>query len=151
MNRVHIIRRQAVAIDAAHSRKYHFALLLFFLSACTSNVFVEPERLQADTTKDILVLTHDGRTIRFFGGDYQVVQIGDSEYLRGKGRLFLNENRSQAQQFQGEIPFAQIKSVEVTEKSVSYYTGPILFGAAWLLIVLLMISMKGIQFGGLGR
>ena len=126
----------------------HIILYLLFLIGCVSTNVVQPERLEADTTKDIVIFTQDGRTIRMFSGDYQVVRICEVKNIRCKGKLFLNDQRTEMKPFEGEVAFNQIKFIETIHKSIFYYTGPILFGAATLFIIFIAIVLQGRGFGG---
>lgn len=80
-------------------------LLFFFplISSCVSSAIVQPDYLELDATKDIVITTYDGQVVRMFKGDYEIVKVGEKNRLRGKGALYLNQNRTETKPFAGEI------------------------------------------------
>ena len=118
------------------------------MSGCISTEIVQPENLQSDATRDIVVRTRNGKTIRMLGGDYQITTVGEVHNLKGKGDLFLNEKHTKTKRFEGEIPLDDVSSIETREKTVFYYSVPILMGTVVLLTILFAIAMGGRGFGG---
>ena len=122
-------------------------LLLCFWYGCISINVIRPDQLGPNSTKDIVVSTHDGRTILLLSGDYQVIASPEGDAIQGNGKFFLNKERTETRLFEGILPLSQIDSIEVRHYSIFHYTGPILFGTAAVLIALFAILFHGRSFG----
>ena len=114
--------------------------LIPFATSCVSTKVLGPDNLELVSSKDIVVSTYNGRVVRMLKGNYGIVTVGNTHHIRGKGVLFLNSQRTDTKPFSGDISFGEIKYVEVRKKSPFYYTGPILFGVAAGLIVLVALT-----------
>jgi len=123
-------------------------LFLLCLNGCITFTTVRPEYLESDTTKDIVVYTFDGKTIRMLGGDYQILRGDDTLYLCGKGQLLSNEKFTDMKPFISKLLFKEIKNIETREKSIFYYTGPILFGTTMVFLIFVVIIYGGRGAGG---
>jgi hypothetical protein len=121
---------------------------MVLLGGCVTTNSIRPEDLEHDTSKEIFLKTRDGRTIRMFAGDYGLVDSSNVLILCGKGHLFLNPEKTDYARFQGTISLQEIVSIETREKTIFYYTGPIILGFSVLLVIVVMIILNGRGFGG---
>ncbi|MFH0991346.1 MAG: hypothetical protein V1799_15165 [bacterium] len=127
-----------------------FLLLLLFLSSgCVSIEIINPDPGRFDSTKDIVVSTHDGRNILFRGGNYQIIYQLNNKLIKGYGRLIAAGNLSDRELiFNDTIPFDQIDSIHVRHYSIFHYTGAIIFGIAALCVIILAMMFGGRGIGG---
>lgn len=123
-------------------------LIVFCLTSCITVEVIQPESLTNENSCDIVVSTKDGRMIKMFGGDYRVLQAEGLSVLQGTGRLFLNRPRTEFKRFDGRIPFNEIATIERIEKSIFYYTGPIILAGVLLFVALVLIAFQGRGVGG---
>ena len=137
----------AIANSIPMFRRALVLVSVVFLAGCMTVVSVRPEELESDLTKDILVIMRDGRTIKMEAGSYFVVRKGDRKVIRGKGEVFVNESRTESRRIEEDIPFEEVKSLETRERTIFYYSGPIVMGivAFFLLIILLALGSGGMR------
>lgn len=115
--------------------QFIFSALL--IAGCSNNQILQPEQLRNHPDADIAVYTVDNRRIHFFKGDYEVVQRGDSSYIRGKGTLHSEGTKILSKPFQGELQLTSIKHVEILDRNP--LKGVLGLGA--LLLALLALSL----------
>ena len=115
------------------------ALLTSALAGCVHTSTIPLADLSPSLDKDIVVTTHDGKTIRYNAGGFEVIMSDSGRVLRAKG----SAGDGQAGQPMGRqgsvLAFANIKLVETREKTPLYYTGPILVA----LVVVLYLGLHG--------
>jgi hypothetical protein len=136
-----------------NSNKFIFIMLLFNLMAvcgCVTTTIIYPEDLPIYADKDIVVTTTDGRVIRFDKHDYTVDTAAVELRLMGRGREYTSENRSQTKSVTDSISLKDIALVEVRQKTVFYYTGPIVFLSLASVVLLFGILWWAAGGGGLG-
>ncbi len=120
--------------------------IVFSFAGCIITQSVRPEKFN-DDDKDVVLTTLDARKVKFFAGHYQVIGIDSSRRFVGKGEQWVSDDRSTKKEFAGEIPFYQVAEIETVEKTVFYYSGPILLGvaaASSLLLVIIIFSGRGL-------
>jgi hypothetical protein len=111
-----------------------------FLGGCYSQVLLDAQNVQRDNTKDIVVLTDDGRRMDFAGGSYSVHSDTTGQLLlQGSGRVLLPAS-SQDEPYSGGIRFDEIRSIHSSEKSALFYVSLILGGAATVAAIWLMVA-----------
>jgi hypothetical protein len=142
--------RRLFDLFAARQMRYPGVLIVSsaFLGGCFNSEVVRPESLETDATHDIVVSTHDSRTIRLSGGDYHIVKVGENKLLRGKGELYLNERRTETKRLELEIPLSEITSIETRDKTFFHYIAPFIIGSAVVAVLLLALALQGKGFGG---
>ncbi len=125
--------------------------LAFLFAGCVTTETVRPDNYQ-DENKDLLVTTLNGRRVKFYAGHYQVLGTDSMRTLIGKGEQWTGDDYSARNEFDGAISFREIAQIQTAEKTLFYYTGPILFGAAaviyGLLVFFIMVVAKGRGLGG---
>jgi hypothetical protein len=124
-----------------------FILLVLFVG-CVNTEIVRPDILANDTTKDIVVTTKSGKSIRLYAGDYRMVQVDTTKYINGKGTILKENNKILTTPFNGSISFAEIIQLETHEKSVFYYSAYYLFAGAVVFILFIGIAFHGRGPGG---
>ena len=115
---------------------------------CISKEIVQPEYLASDSTKDVLVTTSDGKSIRLLSNHYQVVRVDSAKYIRGKGTVLKENGQNISHPFDGQIAFSEIVQVETREKTTLYYSGYFIFAGAAAFIVFMVLLLNGHGFGG---
>ena len=123
-------------------------LLILSFSGCISENVIHTDNLKSDQTKDITISTRDGTKFEMVGDKYAVVASGDTLFLRGRGHRYLSEDRIEPKSIEVSIPFDSILQIVTREKTVYYYSGPILFGVAAGMIVLYIFFTNGRGLGG---
>ena len=110
---------------------------------CISKEIVQPEYLASDSTKDVLVTTSDGKSIRLLSNHYQVVRVDSAKYIRGKGTVLKENGQNISHPFDGQIAFSEIVQVETREKTTLYYSGYFIFAGAAAFIVFMVLLLVG--------
>jgi hypothetical protein len=121
-------------------------ILALYGNGCVNTQIVNPEYLLMDTTKDIIVATNAAQSIRMYSGNYKIARNDSVISIQGKGTIISQDGQSIDKPFKGTIPFPQIDLIETHEKTVFYYSGYYIFGAAAAAFAILVI----ITFGGRG-
>jgi hypothetical protein len=122
---------------------------LLLTTSCVLTRTVRPEYLYADSTKDVLVTTRDGRQIRMFAGNYNVVRYSDTSALEGTGQLLINSHADKAHPFRGKVFFSEVDSIEVREKTIAYYALPAVLAGSAIALLYIVIIMIGVSHRGL--
>ena len=96
-------------------------LMLFStLCGCSSSKIISLEKFPADSTQDVIVALKDGSEYRFPGGQYDTLSVNNIKILRGNGYQFLDKDRSERRQFEGDIQFDAIREIQTAESSAGY-------------------------------
>jgi hypothetical protein len=104
--------------------------MLVLLSGCVSKELIRPEDLPAYQGDDIVIIRTDGKVVRFDGGDYSVDTLVGGVTVRGKGRAYTDRTRVRSVAYSDSISLQDMAGVEVHQKSIFYYTVPIIFVSA---------------------
>ncbi len=123
-------------------------LFLMFACGCVSKEIVQPEYLVSDSTKDILVTTNAGKSIRMLSQHYQIIRTDSAKYVCGKGVVIKENGQSISSPFDGQIAFSEIVQIETREKSPFYYSGYFIFGGAAVFILFIALLFNGHGLGG---
>jgi hypothetical protein len=81
---------------------------------CTSMSVYAPEHLCNEPDETVTVLLADGRSIRFYGGDY-TLRDSAGVFLTGKGELLSGKVDNSFTYWEGTIPLYNITSVSTTQ------------------------------------
>ena len=118
------------------------------MSGCVNKEIVQPDYLVNDSTKDVLITTNVGKSIRMFSDHYQIVRIDSVNYIRGKGTVIKENGQRISVPFDGQISFSEIVQVETREKTTFYYSGYYIFAGAVAFIVFVILLFNGRGAGG---
>jgi hypothetical protein len=133
------------------ARLFPLVSLSWLFSACVSTSMIRPDDLPIYAGNEIVVTRNDGRQIRYDKSDYTIDSTVSPVVLRGIGHEYTNTARTQSRQFRDSIPIRDIVGVEVRQKTIFYYSGPIVFIALASIAVLgaiIWVAAGGGGFGG---
>ena len=128
-----------------------FIILFFvmiFISGCVNREIVQPEKLTSDSTKDVLIITNSGKSIRMYSDNYRIIRIDSTNYVNGKGTVIQENGQNVSFPFEGQISFSEIVQVETREKNIFYYSPYFIFASAIAFVALVLLIMNGRGFGG---
>jgi hypothetical protein len=128
-----------------------FIILFFvmiFISGCVNREIVQPEKLTSDATKDVLIITNSGKSIRMYSDNYRIIRIDSTNYVNGKGTVIQENGQNVSFPFEGQISFSEIVQVETREKNIFYYSPYFIFAGAIAFVALVLLIMNGRGFGG---
>ena len=128
-----------------------FIILFFvmiFISGCVNREIVQPEKLTSDATKDVLIITNSGKSIRMYSDNYRIIRIDSTNYVNGKGTVIQENGQNVSFPFEGQISFSEIVQVETREKNIFYYSPYFIFASAIAFVALVLLIMNGRGFGG---
>jgi hypothetical protein len=96
-----------------------------------------PEHLRNEPDETVTVLLADGRSIRFYGGDYAIADSAGG-VLTGKGELLTGKVDNSWTKWEGTIPLSEVRSVSTTQLNFLGIVGVtgvglVLVGAALLI------------------
>jgi hypothetical protein len=120
------------------------------LSGCVSNQTIRPELLPSYVGNEIVVTTVGGRQIRYRESDYTLDTSGAVVVLHGNGGEFTDDSHAYTKPFCDSIRVSEMNSVEVRQRTIFYYSGPIIFVTAILLVALLALMMAASGSHGVG-
>ena len=121
---------------------------ILFISGCVNREIVQPYKLDSDSTKDILITTKFGKSIRMYSENYKIVRIDSTNYVNGKGTVIQENSQNVSFPFEGRISFSEIVQVETREKTIFYYSPYFIFAGTVAFVALVLIIMNGRGFGG---
>jgi hypothetical protein len=124
------------------------SLCLIITVGCVNKEIVQPEYLASDSTKDVLITTNAGKSIRMFSEHYRIVRIDSAKYISGKGTVIKDNGQSISSPFDGQIAFSEIVQVETSEKTTFYYSGYYIFAGAAAFIIFVVLLFNGRGAGG---
>jgi hypothetical protein len=127
---------------------FYTLVLVLPINGCINIQTVKPEYLLTDTTKDIIVNTSAAQSIRMSSNNYQIIRNDSLMFIQGKGTVIRQDGKAIEKPFQGTIPFSEIYQIEAHEKTLFYYSGYFIFGAATAFIILVIIAYGGRGAGG---
>lgn len=84
---------------------------------CTSMSVYAPEHLRNEPDETVTVLLADGRSIRFYPGNY-ALRDSAGGVLTGKGELLTGKVDNSWTRWEGTIPISEVKSVSTTEFNI---------------------------------
>jgi hypothetical protein len=120
------------------------------LSGCVSTETIRPDDLPLHAGNEIVVTKTDGRQIRFSKSDYSIDSTNSWFVLRGTGREFTDESHAYTRPFRDSISIVDMASIEVRQRSIFYYSGPIIFVALASLFILILVTWAAAGGGGMG-
>jgi hypothetical protein len=121
---------------------------IFLISGCVNREIVQPDKLASDYTKDVLITTNSGKSIRMFSENYKIIRIDSTNYVNGKGTVIQENGQNVSFPFEGQISFSEIVQVETREKTIFYYSPYFIFAGAVAFVALVLLIMNGRGFGG---
>jgi hypothetical protein len=114
-------------------------LLTFVLVGCVHTSTIPLPYLSQSLDKDIVVATHDGKTIRYNAGSFEVIMTDSGSVLRSKGSVGDGQAGHPMGTQGRNLAFANIRAIESRERTAFYYTGPVLVA----FVVVLYLALHG--------
>jgi hypothetical protein len=88
--------------------------VIVLLNGCTTASVYSPEHLYHENDKDITVYMNDGRIIKFKNGEYAAFKT-EGGFIKGKGKLIINDFNNTFKEWEGTITFSEVKSVTTSQ------------------------------------
>ena len=105
---------------------------------CVHTKILEPNYLSIDNERNIKVYTKDGRIFKFEKRDYSIIEIGNTNKLRGTGIQILTSDSYSFRNFHGAIDFDEIDKIETTEPNVIETVGLSLLSLPFIIYIIFL-------------